>query len=194
MFIENGITKILDGTLEMENDERCKKFAPWCVIYGLPGFGKTASINAWLEHHKYKNLVIDATTLRTQSNRISYIDFEGLKFREKDVATFSKIETKEKDVVTIFSSNVIDCIDSDTIVVIENYDKSSQEVRNELMKYIHYHQLVDLRVDDNSDRTKVINPRMLVVVIDTAQLVTIAPLTVDELKLFGLDEYIKYIN
>lgn len=196
IYIENFLTKMLDAMLkEADSKEEYKRFALWAPIPGLPGSGKTATVRAWLEYHVLKNVFIDATTLRAFDKEIQCMTFDGREASDinEEVTTFNKMGLTTKKVKTIFDSMTIDNIDRNTIVVIDNYDKASKEVREELFKYIHFHELVDARFD-NEEAIKRINPLMLLVIIDTAELVTKAPLTKEELHLFGLDEYIQYIK
>lgn len=43
---------------------------------------------------------------------------------------------------------------------------------------------------DNNDKVKTINPLLLLVIIDTANIITKQPLSEEELHLFSLDKYI----
>ena len=51
--------------------------------------------------------------------------------------------TPFKESKSSFDSSLIDEIDKQTVICIDNYDKASQEQRDELMKLIHYHHVID---------------------------------------------------
>ena len=191
MFTDNHFTRALDSTLEMAKSGKYP-FSPWVVLHSLPGFGKTASTLAWLEFNKLKNIRIDAPTLRISEIEVECLPANGP--HEEGVFLIGKHELEnlftpfKKKVKVVFDSSLIDEIDKQTVICIDNYDKASQEQRDELMKLIHYHHVIDPR-EENNDKIKVINPLMLIVMIDDAKLITKNPLTFEEMKLLGLEEF-----
>lgn len=181
----------LDSTLEMAKSGKYS-FSPWLVLCSLPGFGKTASVRAWLEFNKLKNLWIDAPTLNIAEIEVECLPAndaheEGAFIIDKD--EWENLFTPyKKKVKVLFDSSSVDNIDKQTVICIDNYDKAPQAQRDELMKLIHYHRVVDPR-EENNDKIKVIDPLMLIVIIDLAKLVTDNPLTNDEMQVLDLEKY-----
>jgi len=188
--------QVLEKTYSNVNNPLFKDFCPWCIIHYLPGFGKTAETREWIKEKNLKSLWIDAPTLSVFEYEFDALPANDLQDFGAMIVDNQQLENlftaKKKTVSVIFSSEFIDKIDHDTVIVVDNYDKASQKQRDELIKLIRYHKVIDPRVDGNS-KIKSINPLMLVVIIDDAELITSAPLTIEELKLFALDDFIQYI-
>ena len=191
MFTANRFTRQLDSTLEMTKSGKYP-FSPWVVLHSLPGFGKTASTHAWLEHRKLKHVWIDAPTLHISEIEVDCLPANGAHEKGVTITNADEIThlltSYKKTVKVVFYSSFIDKIDRQTVICIDNYDKASQPQRVELMKLIHYHHVIDPR-EENKEKIKVIDPLMLVVLIDDERLMTNNPLTLEELRLFGLEEY-----
>ncbi len=192
-YYQNRLTKQLDLCLQHARSRR-GSFAPWMVIPGISGSGKSSSVKSWIEQNELKSVYIDAVFLNVHPMKATYYPcLESNDFSVKLVADSKQMEElltpKENEVNVIFGQNTIDEIDQNTLVVIDNYDKTSKKVRDELLQYIRFHHIVDVR-NETKDHIVVRNPLMLVVIIDTSNLVTSHPLTDEELKLFGLDDYI----
>lgn len=187
-YFENRITDLLDQLLEAARSGEYK-FAPWAPIAGLTGSGKTASVKAWLKHNNIKSFYIDAPARAITQMEILV---EKAHIFKECVRVVSSSELEDilglkKEVVNVmFTSEEIDSIDNQTAIVIDNYSFASQEQRDELLKIIRRHTFVDPR---SVTGKTVVNPMLLVVIIETAALLLNNPLTDAELDLFGLEEY-----
>ena len=142
-------------------------FAPWTPVIGLTGFGKTTIIKDWLEFHRLKNWYISGV------RPLSKVEVEYFPdpANEPSIRIVSNKELedyftpKKKKVNVIFSSQEIDAVDDQTVIVIDDYDRASEEVRKELFNLVRRHWVVDPRAD-NENKIKVLKPLMLIVVID----------------------------
>lgn len=194
IYIESNITRILDGTLEMAKTSDVTR--PWCVIPGPTGCGKTAATRAWLKHNNLPNVYIDACCVSPQTMEVEYLPCDEMPAGIYTGPITTELITPKKTTVTVaFSSDVIDRMARpDTVVVIDNYSWASQPVRDVLMDFIRKYKVVDPRTPGKSKERTVV-PMMLVVIIETGVLATKAPLSREELKLFGLsEEYEQYIK
>ena len=181
LFLESRLSKELDRLYEYATSKK-HDFAPWMPVTGLPGSGKTSIIQSWLKHKKVNYWYISGI------RGLSKIEVEYYKDapREPEIRLVSNEELidlltpKKKKVNVLFASDEIDAVDDQTVIVIDDYDRASEEVRAELFKLIAFHQVVDPRAN-NENKIKIINPLMLVVVIDS---MNTDVLNEDEKKLF----------
>lgn len=184
VFLESELSKSLDRLYEYATSKK-HGFAPWMPVVGMPGCGKTSIIKSWLKHKKVNYWYISGI------RSLSKIEVEYYKDapKEPEIRLVSNEELidlltpKKKKVNVIFASDEIDAVNDQTVIVIDDYDRASEEVRAELFKLIAFHQVVDPRVN-NENKIKIINPLMLVVVIDT---MNTNVLNEDEKKLFVID-------
>lgn len=159
-------------------------FAPWTPVIGLTGSGKTAIIKDWLKFHHLKNWYISGCRSLSKIEVEYFPDYTG----EPSVKIVSGKELedlftpKKKEINVIFSSNEIDNVDDQTVIVVDDYDRASKEVRKELYNLIRYHWVSDPRAN-NEKKIKVLNPLMLIVVIDDGNRDV---LNKEERNLFGM--------
>lgn len=189
LYIENSITNCLDEVLKAAKSEKYN-FAPWIVIPGMTGCGKTASINSWLHYHDLKHVIIDAPALVVHPVEVKYCLADLM--TEPSVRMVNSGEMQElfderrKIINVTLPSETIDSIDENTVVVLENFSFASREQIDELMRYLKAHEVVDLRVD-NTEKIRVVNPLMIIVVVETTTLFTNNVFTKEEMKFLGLD-------
>lgn len=193
-IIENEITKELDEILERAKNSKSNDLAQGFILRHLPGSGATSIVKSWLENNNLKNLYISSSSLKVSNIECEYLPANELANTTELTARIvgsdeltNLLTPKKTNVNVIFSSETIDSIDENTVVVLDDYDFASQEVRDELFNYILYHKLVDIRME-TKDNVDYVKPLMLVIIIDTANLSAKHPLTLKELKLFGMDE------
>ena len=184
IYIESNLSRTLDDLLAYAKSEK-HSFAPWVPVVGLTGSGKTSIIKSWLKHNKLKNWYISGV------RPLSKVEVEYLPDipNEPSIRIVSGEELKElftpktKTVNVLFSSEEIDNVDEETVIVIDDYDRASEEVRKELFNLIGYHRVVDPRAD-NEKKIKVLKPLILIVVIDASNLDV---LNNTEKHLFGIE-------
>jgi len=183
LYFESQISRALDKVLE---SARSKKhgFAPWIPIVGLTGSGKTSIIKEWLKHYQLKNWYISG------GRAISKVEveyFPNFSSEPKVQIVTGKelvdlLTPKKKIVNVLFSSKEIDDVDNQTIIVVDDYDRAPLDVRNELFNLIKFHQVIDPRIE-NENKTRILNPLMMIVVLDYGNLKSLSE---KELKLFDL--------
>ena len=184
MFIENGLTRSLDELLKASESHK-GSHCLWVPIIRLPGFGTTSTLRAWLKHNDLKNLYVDAglksvTKFEVECfKKISY-KTEIMFVNNEELEDFLKPIKKEVNV--IFTSDEIDSIDENTVIIVDDYLRTSSETRNELYNLIRYEKVIDIRITENECERK-IKPKIIVVVLDETLL---DDLTAEEKKLFGI--------
>ena len=166
LYIESELTEALDESLKNAKEGKIK--CPCVPIHGLPGFGKTSITKSWLKHYNLKHVYIDAGCLYVQEVETEYLPADNLG-QEPQVRLVSGEDLNDlftpvkTNVKVILSSDIIDRIDSDTIVVFDNYGFTSKEVREELLKFIRNFIVIDPRVS-NAKKQRRIVPLMMVVI------------------------------
>ena len=183
-FPSSRLSRDLDEALEglKNGDYKAPLFFP---VVGLTGSGKTSIIKGWLEHRKLKNWYISGCRPLTKVEVEYYPKLSNEpQVRMVTGGELEKLLTpKTKTVNVLFSSDEIDNVDDQTIVVIDDYDRASDEVRKELYSLI-YNRVVDPRVE-NENKIRLIKPLMYVVVVDYSN---IKVLNTKEKILFGLTD------
>ena len=185
LYLENNLTRALDEALAAAKSGkyRLPLFFP---VIGMTGSGKTSTIQAWLKHHKLKNWYI------CESRSLSKVEVEYFSDFPNDsgVALVSNEELedfltpKKKMINVLFSSDEIDDVDDQTIIVVDDYDRCSEEVRKELFQLIHRGCVTDPRADNN-DKIKVLKPLMIIAVLDY---LNAKVLNEEESNFFGLND------
>ena len=183
-FPPSSISRALDQLLE---DARSGKFklAPVMPVVGMTGSGKTSIVREWLKYNKLKNWYFSGIRSISQIEVEYYRDLPS----EPQVRIVSGEElndlfSPEKKLVNVlFSSKEIDAVDEQTIIVIDDYDRASPEVRKELFDLILNLQVVDPRMD-NENKIRVLKPLMIVVIIDS---LNVDVLSDKEKNIFGVE-------
>ena len=185
LYLENHLTRDLDEALAAAKSGkyRLPLFFP---VIGMTGSGKTSTIQAWLKHHKLKNWYICGSRSLSKVEVEYFSDFPN----NSGVALVSNEELedfftpKKKMINVLFSSDEIDNVDDQTIIVVDDYDRYSEKVRGELFQLIRYGRVIDPRVDSN-DKIKVLKPLMIIAVVDY---LNTKVLSEEELNFFGLND------
>lgn len=156
LYVENSLTKSLDETLKQA---RGKNNMPVHPVPGLPGFGATSTVMAWLEHNNLPFIRIDAGCLRLQKREVEVLDWSNLfnMVEGKEAVVVNKIpepETVKKTYEYIFDDKQIDLMDNEnTVVFIDDYDFAPLAVRKHLMILLRKLVVRDLRcVEDNCQK------------------------------------------
>ena len=184
MYIENGLTRTLDKLLEASEKHK-GSHCLWIPIVKLPGFGTTSTLKAWLKHNNLNYLYVDAGLKRVTKFEVKCFKKVSHKsnimlVNNEELENFLKPMKKEVNV--IFTSDEIDSIDENTVIIIDDYLRTSLETRKELYNLIGYEKVIDIRSPENECERK-INPKIIVVVLDETLL---DDLTVAEKRLFGI--------
>ena len=185
LYVENRLTRNLDEALAATKSGkyRLPLFFP---VIGMTGSGKTSTIQAWLKHYKLKNWYIYGSRSLSKVEVEYFSDFPN----DSGVALVSNEELedfftpKKKMINVLFSSDEIDNVDDQTIIVVDDYDRYSEEVRGELFQLIRYGRVIDPRVDNN-DKIKVLHPLMIIAVVDY---LNTKALNEEELNFLGLND------
>ena len=185
LYVENRLTRNLDEALAAAKSGkyRLPLFFP---VIGMTGSGKTSTIQAWLKHHKLMNWYICGSRSLSKVEVEYFSDFPN----DSGVALVSNEELedfftpKKKMINVLFSSDEIDDVDDQTIIVVDDYDRYSEKVRGELFQLIRYGRVIDPRVDNN-DKIKVLKPLMIIAVVDY---LNTKVLNEEELIFFGLND------
>ena len=185
VFLHNPLTEALDEVLDFAR-KHPNGLAPWIPISGLTGSGKTSTIKSWLKRHHLKNWYIEGFL---KVNEVEVDCYPNLSSKPKVSVVISDtlehlLTPSKKKVKVLFSPEDIDAVNQDTIVVIDDYDRYDEEARKALRDIIETNRVVDIRAD-NEDKTRVIRPLMIIVVIDTCN---VANLSEQEKELFALDD------
>lgn len=189
LYIENNTTKTLDYLLEEAKSGKYD-LAPFGVVCGLTGFGKTASVKAWLNHYNMKHLYISAP-----QRNITEIEAEvfntSLPTSKVSVVNQKELEEifmpRKTTLNVMFTSDEIDAIDENTVVVIDDYCMATKAQRKELLKYIRKCIIADPRSESGYTLK---NPLFIIIIIDQTALITNNPLSDSEIKLFRLEKYL----
>ena len=166
IYVEGRLTNALDECLK--NAKEGKVICPCLPIKGLTGSGKTSIVKSWLKHYNLKHVYIDVGCLRLQEVETEYLPADNLG-SEPGVSIVSgealtDLLTPVKTTVNVvLPQETIDKIDKDTIVVFDNYNYGSKEVREELIRFIRKFVLVDIRATNAQKYIKVV-PLMMVII------------------------------
>ncbi len=185
LYFETSLSKSLNKVLEEARSGKLN-YAPVVPVVGMTGSGKTSIIKEWLRHYKLKSWYISAAMPLSKIEVEYFQDMpanQSVRVVSNDEMT-DFLTPKKKVVNVLFSSDEIDEVDDQTIIVIDDYDRATEEVRNELFNLVRRNQVIDVRAD-NENKIKVLKPLMLIVVIDS---LNTKVLNETELKLFGINE------
>ena len=183
-FPTSSLSRSLDELLAYARSGK-HDFAPWVPVIGMPGSGKTSIVKAWLEHNKLKNWYISGIRSMSEIEVEYYPDVPN----EPQIRLISGQEPadlltpKKKKVNVIFASDEIDDVDDQTVIVIDDYDRASEEVRKELFNLVAFHHVIDPRAN-NEKKIKVLNPLIMIVIIDSLNTEVLSDA---EKKLFAID-------
>ena len=184
MYIENNITRNLDSLLENSNKNNFSHCV-WTSITMLPGFGVTSSIKGWLEHHNLKHLYVNASVKNVTKLKVECFkkvsNSASIRIVSNDELA-KLLSPIEKEVNVLFTSEELDYIDEDTILIIDDYLRTSEETRKELFNVIRYEKFIDIRYTETECERR-IKPKMMVVVLDEFH---IDKLTDEEKRLFEI--------
>ena len=183
MYIENNITRFLDELLKA-SENKPNDHHIWDRILMLPGFGVTSSIKGWLEHNNLKHFYISAASRGVAKLKVEC--FPPLSLNSVRVVNSEELERVftpvEKEVNVIFTTEEIDSIDENTIIIIDDYARACEETRKELFNLIAYGHVIDIRYNE-SDCKRQIKPKFIVVVLDE---ILADKLSAKEKKLFDI--------
>jgi Cdc6-like AAA superfamily ATPase len=185
LYFETSLSKSLNKILEEARSGKlnCTLLVP---VVGVTGSGKTSIIKEWLRHYKLKNWYISAARPLSKIEVEYFQDMpanQSVRVVSND-EMMNFLTPKKKVVNVLFSSDEIDEVDDQTIIVVDDYDRATEEVRNELFNLVRRNQVIDVRAD-NENKIKVLKPLMLIVVIDS---LNTKVLNETELKLFGINK------
>lgn len=163
MYFENGTTRFLDKLLK-ESENSIGKLG---VILVLPGFGTTSSIKGWLEHNNLKHFYIEAGSRNVSKLKVECFPRLSFNYNRIDNKEESEklLTPVEKEVNVIFTTEEIDSIDENTIIIIDDYARACEETRKELYDLIAYGKVIDIRYNVSNCKRKV-EPKLIVVVLD----------------------------
>ena len=184
MYIENGLTRTLDKLLEASEKHK-GSHCLWIPIVKLPGFGTTSTLKAWLKHNNLNYLYVDAGLKRVTKFEVECfkkINYKSNIMIVNDEELENFLNPIKKEVNVIFTSDEIDSIDENTVIIIDDYLRTSLETRNELFNLIGYEKVIDIRLVENECERK-IKPKIIVVVLDESLLDN---LTDEEKRLFAV--------
>ena len=183
MYIENSLTRFLDELLKASDNNK-GEHCVWAPITVLPGFGTTSSIKGQLEHNNLKHLYVDAGLRNVAKFKVEC--FPKLRPNSIRIVTNDEMEKIftpiEKEVNVIFTSDEIDSIDDNTIIIIDDYARVSKETRDKLYNLIAYETVIDIRYNESECKRRV-KPKLIVVVLDE---ILADNLSEKEKKLFGI--------
>ena len=189
IYIECDITRMLDDGLKAAKENK-DALSPVVPIVAPTGFGKTAITKSWLKHYSLKHIYLDASLLRIHEEEGETLPAYNLKEGAYmlDSKAFTAMLTPEtRKFKTIFDPSVIDQLNRETILVIDNYDRASQEVRDELLKLIIHNRVVDVRTENNT-KIRQVDPLMMVVIIEEINVIMNHVLSPLEMKIFRIEE------
>ena len=156
MYIENRITRFLDDLLKA-SENRISDHCVWAPIIMMPGFGVTSSIEGWLEYNNLKNFYITATLRNVAKFKVEcFPPLSGNDIRIVGAQELERLFTPvEKEVNVIFTTDEIDSIDENTIIVIDEYARACDETRKELFDLIAFENVIDIRYNESDCKRKV---------------------------------------
>lgn len=188
-YIENELTKNLDEVYEGAKKGIYK--APLFSTIGLSESGKTSKIRAWLKHNNHKFIEINALTLNSEKYEFEYLPIDEINGNDATIIGKNEmtelLTPKKREVNVIFSSDIIDKMDKDTIVLIDNYDKAIEEIRLSLFQLLKKLLVTDSRVN-NVEKLRRVDALMFIVVLDTMKTMHEDVLTKEEKALLGINE------
>ncbi len=136
----NNLEDALECYLEAAKASN-RQYAPLMVVAGLSGFGKTARVKSWCEENNLKTVNIDAASCHVNQVEVEYSSLNSL-FTDSTIVASEELEylmTPKKNVVNVMlDSQTLDSIDGETVLVIDNYDRATLDVRNEWCMFFDY--------------------------------------------------------
>ena len=184
LYFETALSKELDRFLAYARDHH--GVAPFMPVVGLTGSGKTSIIRSWLKHTQLKSWYIEGYR---QAKAVEVEDFPPLP-AEPGIRLISGEELakwltpRKKTIDALFTPEELDAVDPQTVIVIDDYDRFGEKERKALFDLIAHKRAIDVR-SEKADKTKVLNPLMIIAVLDAGNC---RILNEEEKRLFGLAE------
>jgi len=194
LYIEGDWEQELNESYE-EGKKHLDDLPPIVRIEHLTGFAKTARVKAWLKHFKVNHVYIAGTLRRASSIEVEVEEYKNIKDgvhivsgnELKDILT-PTIVKKNLDVV--FTSEEIDKMnEKDMVIVIDDYDWASLNVRKEFLNLLRFSKVTDLREKDNNYFKELKDIAMIVLVTHPDTSPFSEPYTEIENQLLGKKEY-----